>query len=52
MGWGIYGAVWMFLSGMSGLRCTPVVGCVQAGAAWAAVKSIVKEIPAFGFWVT
>ena len=52
MGWGIYGAVWMFLSGMSGLRCTPVIGCVQAGAAWAAVKSIVKEIPAFGFWVT
>lgn len=45
-------AIRMFLSGMSGLYCTPVIviGCVQAGAAGPAVKSIVKEIPALGFW--
>ena len=50
MGLGIYEAVWMFFSGMSGLRCPPVFGCVRTGAAWPAVKSIVKEIPAFGSW--
>lgn len=49
MGLGIYGAVCMFFFGMSGLHCTPVVGCVWAGATWPAVKSIVKEIPAFWF---
>lgn len=48
MGLGIYEAVWLLFSGMSGLCCTPVLGCVQAGATWPAVKTIVKEIPAFG----
>lgn len=42
----------MFFSGMSGLHCTPAVGCVGAGAARPAVKGIVKEMPVFGFWVT
>lgn len=50
MGLGIYEAVWLFFSGMSGLFCTPVIGCVQAGAIGPAVKRTVKEIPAFGFW--
>lgn len=50
MGLGIYEAVWLLFSGMSGLCCTPVLGCVQAGATWTAVKTIVKEIPAFGSW--
>lgn len=49
MGLGIYGAVWMFFSGMSGLCCTPVIGCDGTGAPWPAVKSTVKENSCISF---
>lgn len=49
MGLGIYGAVWMFFSGMSGLFCTPVIGCDGTGAPWPAVKSTVKENSCISF---